>query len=120
MQLAHTMLRISNLEKSLKFYCEFLGLHEVRRKKIGNEATLVFLSDDNEGYYLELTLNHDGREYTLGNKFGHLAFYVEDLDSIITTVTKKNWWFRLSKPSASSKYIFVKDPDGYDIEILQK
>ena len=120
MQLAHTMLRISNLEKSLKFYCEFLGLHEVRRKKIGNEATLVFLSDDNEAYYLELTLNHDGREYTLGNKFGHLAFYVEDLDSIITTVKKKNWWFRLSKLSSSSKYIFVKDPDGYDIEILQK
>ena len=120
MQLAHTMLRISNLEKSLKFYCEFLGLHEVRRKKIGNEATLVFLSDDNEYYYLELTLNHDGREYTLGNKFGHLAFYVEDLDSIITIVKKQNWWFRLSKPSASSKYIFVKDPDGYDIEILQK
>ena len=120
MQLAHTMIRISNLEKSLKFYCDILGLYEVKCENIGDEATLVLLSDNKENYYLELTLNHDGREYTLGNKFGHLAFYVEDLDSIITTVKKKNWWFRLSKPSASSKYIFVKDPDGYDIEILQK
>ena len=56
----------------------------------------------------------------IDNKINRQQNYVEDLDSIITTVTKKNWWFRLSKPSASSKYIFVKDPDGYDIEILQK
>ena len=119
MHLAHTMIRVCNLEASLEFYCNFLGLHEVRRKDIGDEATLVFLSDHTENYQLELTLNRDGRDYTLGNKFGHLAFYVDDLEGIITEVKERNWWYRQSKPSASSKYIFIRDPDGYDIEILQ-
>ena len=119
MHLAHTMIRVCNLETSLEFYCNFLGLHEVRRKDIGDEATLVFLSDDAENYHLELTLNRDGRDYTLGDKFGHLAFHVDDLEAVITEVKERNWWYRQSKPTASSKYIFVHDPDGYDIEILE-
>ena len=80
MKLAHTMIRIQNLEASLKFYCDFLGLQEVRRKNLGNEATLVFLSDDAGNYHIELTLNRDGRDYTVGDQFGHLAFHVDDLD----------------------------------------
>ena len=119
MHLAHTMIRVRNLEDSLEFYCNFLGLHEVRRKDISDEATLVFLSDDAENYHLELTLNRDGRDYILGDQFGHLAFYVDDLETVITEVKERNWWYRQSKPTASSKYIFVHDPDGYDIEILQ-
>ena len=117
--LAHTMIRVRNLEDSLEFYCNFLGLHEVRRKDISDEATLVFLSDDAENYHLELTLNRDGRDYLLGDQFGHLAFHVDDLETVITEVKERNWWYRQSKPTASSKYIFVHDPDGYDIEILQ-
>ena len=70
MKLAHTMLRVRDLEKSLDFYTGFLGLKEVRRSPIGDEATLVFLADEDEHYHLELTYNHDGRDYELGDQFG--------------------------------------------------
>ncbi len=119
MKLAHTMLRVADLEVSLAFYTEFLGLREVRRRTIGDEATLVFLTDADGSYSLELTFNHDGRTYELGNQFGHVAFTVDDLDAVIADVEQRGWWYRTSKPTASSRYIFVKDPNGYDIEILQ-
>ena len=119
MKLYHTMIRVRDLARSLDFYCNFLGLHEVRRHELGDEATLVFLSDQEKHYYLELTFNKDGRDYEMGNQFGHLAFLTPDLDSVIQEVEKRGWSFRSSKPSANSRYIFVKDPDGYDIEILQ-
>jgi len=119
MQLAHTMLRVRDLEKSLNFYVNFLGLHEVRRKVLGDEATLVFLTDASGHYHLELTHNHDGRDYKLGSQFGHIALTTDDLDSFIRKVIAKDWWYRESKPSSTSRYIFVHDPDGYDIEILQ-
>ncbi len=120
MQLAHTMIRVRDLDETLAFYRDFLGLREVRRKPIGDEATLVFLTDERESYHIELTHNHDGRDYTLGDQFGHLAFYVDDLEAIVAKVEEHGWWYRRSKPEASSKYIFVKDPNGYDIEILQQ
>jgi len=120
MLLAHTMIRIRDMNKSLDFYCGFLGLKEKRRKDLGDEATLIFLSDDNENYFLELTYNKDGRQYEIGDQFGHLAFHVNNLEKVISEVKQKNWWFRKSKPSSSSKYIFIKDPDGYDIEIIEK
>ena len=62
MQLAHTMLRVRDLEASLDFYTDFLNLREVRRKVLGDEATLVFLTDASGHYHLELTHNHDGRD----------------------------------------------------------
>ena len=119
MKIAHTMIRIKDIDKSIEFYCDFLGLQETRRKELGDEATLVFLSDEDENYHIELTFNKDGRDYVIGNQFGHLAFHVSDLDKIISDVEGRNWWYRRSKPSSSSHYIFVKDPDGYDIEILE-
>jgi len=120
MKLAHTMIRVRNMNKSLEFYCGFLGLKEKRRKDLGDEATLVFLSDDSGNYFLELTYNKDGRDYTIGNQFGHLAFYVNNLEKVIFEVEQQDWWYRKSKPISSSKYIFIKDPDGYDIEIIEK
>tara|TARA_S200000501_G_scaffold378938_1_gene445170 strand:+ start:4606 stop:4977 length:372 start_codon:yes stop_codon:yes gene_type:complete len=119
MKIAHTMIRIKDIDKSIEFYCDFLGLQETRRKELGDEATLVFLSDEDENYHIELTFNKDGRDYIIGNQFGHLAFHVSDLDKIISDVESRNWWYRRSKPSSSSNYIFVKDPDGYDVEILE-
>ena len=118
MRLAHTMIRIRNLEASLEFYCGFLGLQEIRRKDLGDEATLVFLTDDSQNYQIELTFNKDGRDYTIGDQFGHLAFHVDDLDRVISDVKDCGWWFRQSKPTSSSQYIFIHDPDGYDVEIL--
>ena len=120
MKLAHTMIRVRDMDKSLEFYCGFLGLKEKRRKDLGDEATLIFLSDDRGNYFLELTYNMDGRDYTIGNQFGHLAFYVNNLEKVIFEVEQQDWWYRKSKPTSSSKYIFIKDPDGYDIEIIEK
>jgi len=119
MKLYHTMIRVRDLDAALEFYTGFLGLEEVRRSSIGDEATLVFLSDKDRNYYLELTHNHDGRDYEVGSQFGHLALLVDDLESVVSDVEERGWWFRRSNPANSSKYIFVKDPDGYDIEIMQ-
>jgi len=119
MKLYHTMIRVKDLEASIDFYTRFLGLHETRRHAIGDEATLVFLSDEEESYFLELTYNHDGRDYELGDQFGHLAFLVDDLEPIKAQVAERGWWSRESRPELSSKYIFVRDPNGYDIEILE-
>ena len=118
MRLAHTMIRVRDLDASLEFYCGFLGLQEIRRKDLGDEATLVFLTDDSQNYQIELTFNKDGRDYTIGDQFGHLAFHVDDLDRVISDVKDRGWWFRQSKLTSSSQYIFIHDPDGYDVEIL--
>ncbi len=119
MRLAHTMLRVRDLERSLEFYCGFLGLREVRRSPIGDEATLCFLEDETGGHQLELTWNHDGRDYDLGSQFGHIAFTTEDLEAVVREVEERGWWYRRSRPESRSRYIFLKDPDGYDIEILE-
>ena len=119
MRMAHTMLRVRDLEASLAFYCGFLGLREVRRGTIGDEATLVFLTDEAGHFHLELTHNHDGRDYELGTQFGHVALVTEDLEAVVAEVERQGWWYRRSKPGNRSQYIFVHDPDGYDIEILQ-
>lgn len=119
MRLAHTMIRVKDLDATLEFYESFCGLREVRRKAIGDEATLVWLEDGKSPYTLELTYNHGEKEYTLGDQFGHLAFYTEDLDAVVAEVEKRGWWYRRSRPELSSRYIFVKDPNGYDVEILE-
>ena len=120
MKLAHTMIRVKDLKATLDFYTGFMGLKETRRKEIGDEATLVFLADDAEHYYIELTVNHGRTDYTLGDQFGHLAFFAEDLEPVIEEVERRGWSYRKSRPELSSKYIFVKDPNGYDVEILER
>lgn len=119
MKLAHTMIRVRDLDRSIDFYSNFLGLREARRKDLG-DAILVFLADEDEHHFVELTFNKDGRDYDIGNQFGHLAFFAEDLDAVIERVEAEGWDYRGSRPGTGSKYIFIKDPDGYDIEILQR
>ena len=119
MRLAHTMIRVKDLDATLDFYVNFLGLNELRRKPIGDEATLVFLGDNNGEYVIELTINHGKTDYDLGDQFGHLAFFTDDLERVVQDVETRGWWYRRSRPEMTSKYIFVKDPNGYDIEILE-
>jgi lactoylglutathione lyase len=120
MRLAHTMIRVVDLQATLDFYTGFVGLREVRRKDIGREATLVFLADEDDRYRIELTVNHGRRDYTLGDQFGHLAFLTDDLDAVIADIERRGWTYRRSRPEVGSKYVFVKDPNGYDVEILQR
>ena len=119
MKLAHTMIRVRDLDRSIEFYSNFVGLRETRRKDLG-DAILVFLADEDEHHFVELTFNKDGRDYDIGNQFGHLAFFAEDLDAVVERVEAEGWNYRGSRPETGSKYIFIKDPDGYDIEILQR
>ena len=120
MKLAHTMIRVKDLDATLEFYTGFLGLTETRRRSIGDEAMLIFLEDDAGAYQIELTVNHGKHEYELWDQFGHLAFFTEDLEQVVSDVESRGWWYRRSKPDISSNYIFVKDPNGYDIEILER
>ncbi len=119
MKLAHTMIRVKDLGATLDFYTNFIGLRETRRKPIGDEATLVWLADDAGHYDIELTVNHGRSDYDLGDQFGHLAFFTEDLEAVIAEVEKRGWWYRKSRPELKTNYIFVKDPNGYDVEILE-
>jgi len=114
------MIRVKDLQETLEFYTGFIGLKETRRTEIGDEATLVFLADEDESYYIELTVNHGRTDYTLGDQFGHLAFFTDDLERVVGEVERRGWSFRRSRPELSSKYIFVKDPNGYDVEILER
>ena len=81
MRLAHTMIRVKDLEASMEFYTEFLGLRELRRRPIGDEATLVWLADAEGDYNIELTYNNHGKDdHDLGDQFGHLAFFTDDIE----------------------------------------
>jgi lactoylglutathione lyase len=110
------MIRVRDLDRSIEFYSGFLGLEETHRKDLG-EAILVFLGDGDSDYRIELTYNKDDRDYELGTQFGHLALYTDDLDGVIERVEAAGWWYR--KSPVPGRYIFIKDPDNYDIEILQ-
>ena len=120
MKLAHTMIRVRDLERTLEFYRDLIGLREVGRKEIGDEATLVFLTDEDEKYFVELTYNHDNPDYTLGDQYGHLAFGADDLDEVEVDVRRRGWQYWPSRPELKSRYLFVCDPDGYDVEIIER
>ena len=120
MRLAHTMIRVLDLEATLEFYTGLIGLRELRRREIGEEATLVFLTDEAGAYQLELTYNRDGRSYEMGDQFGHLAFTVDELGPVVSEVERRGLPYRRSRPELSSRYIFVRDPSGYEVEILER
>lgn len=120
MRLAHTMIRVKDLDDTLAFYTGLIGLRETRRKPIGDEAVLVFLTDEAGAYDIELTYNHGRADYELGDQFGHLAFFTDDLEAVVREVESRGLPYRRSRPEMSSKYIFIKDPNGYDVEILER
>ena len=116
----HTMVRVKNIEKSKEFYCDLLGLREIKRKdsKQG-KFTLVFLSAPNqEDVALELTYNWDTSEiYSEGRNFGHLAFEVSDIYEICLRLQKAG--VTINRPPRDGRMAFVRSPDNISIELLQ-
>ena len=125
MKFLHTMLRVNNLEESIKFYVDILKLKLVRKSDYPHgKFTLAFLSYDiNEEPFLELTYNWETDSYNLGNGFGHIAIGVDDLYSTCEEISKKGGKItREPGPMKGSKSLlaFVEDPNGYKIELLQR
>ena len=125
MKFLHTMLRVNNLEESIKFYVDILKLKLVLKSDYPHgKFTLAFLSYDiNEEPFLELTYNWETDNYNLGNGFGHIAIGVDDLYSTCEEITKKGGKItREPGPMKGSKSLlaFVEDPNGYKIELLQR
>ncbi|HLR21966.1 MAG TPA: VOC family protein [Tissierellaceae bacterium] len=122
-KLLHTCIRVMDLEKSLKFYNEALGLKETGRKDFPeDEFTLVFLSDESGNHEIELTYNYNPEEpYEIGNGFAHMAVSVDNLES--SRDKHKEMGYKVTDlmglPGEKPRYYFVTDPDGYDIEVIR-
>jgi lactoylglutathione lyase len=125
MRLLHTMLRVGNLEESLKFYCEVLGMKLLRKKDYpGGEFTLAFVGygDENDNAVIELTYNWGVEKYELGNAYGHIALGVDDIYATCETI--KNGGGKVVREPGPMKHgstviAFVEDPDGYKVELIQ-
>jgi lactoylglutathione lyase len=119
MKYLHTMVRVSNLEASLDFYCKKLGLKELRRhENSGGRFTLVFLAaPGDEDAQVELTYNWDPEQLTGGRNFGHLAYHV---DNIYETCQKlMDAGVTINRPPRDGHMAFVRSPDDISIELLQ-
>ena len=117
----HTMIRVKNIEESKKFYCDLLGLREIKRKDSEEgKFTLVFLAAPNqENIALELTYNWNANEiYSEGRNFGHLAFEVSDIYEICIRLKKAG--VIINRPPRDGHMAFVRSPDGISIELLQE
>ena len=120
MKYLHTMVRVTDLEASLDFYCEKLGLQETRRREDKNgRYTLVFLSaPGDEDAQIELTYNWDPESYSGGRNFGHLAYEVSDIYATCEQLMAGG--VTINRPPRDGRMAFVRSPDQISIELLQK
>jgi len=126
MRILHTMLRVVDLDRSLRFYTEVLGMKVLRRKDYPDgKFTLAFVGygDESEGAVIELTHNWETKRYELGDAFGHLAVAVADATKACEEVAAKGG--KVTRPAGPMKHgstviAFVEDPDGYKIEFIQR
>ena len=120
MRYLHTMVRVSDLEASLDFYCKKLGLQQVRR--VDHEAgrfTLVFVAPPGqEDCAIELTYNWDPEQYTGGRNFGHVAYEVDDIYALCQRL--RDAGVTINRPPRDGKMAFIRSPDNISIELLQK
>ncbi|HKL77741.1 MAG TPA: VOC family protein [Gammaproteobacteria bacterium] len=122
MRIAHTMLRVKSMDESLDFYTNKLGLELRSHKELpGAEADLAFVRDPKSGHEIELTYNHDGRDYDLGDAFGHIAFYVESVDDTFAQWRERGVSFSLEPKTMKNgtRIAFAVDPTGYKIELIE-
>ena len=126
MQYLHTMIRITDINTSLRFYCDGLGLEEVRRyDSEAGRFTLVFLAAPrdleaariNKAPLIELTYNWDPEEYTGGRNFGHLAYRVDDIYALCSRLSDLG--VTINRPPRDGYMAFVRSPDGISVELLQ-
>ncbi len=119
MKYLHTMVRVTDLDASLEFYCNQLGLRELSRKEVeAGRFTLVFLAaPGDEEAQVELTYNWDPEEYTGGRNFGHLAYRVEDIYALCQHLADSG--VTINRPPRDGHMAFVRSPDGISIELLQ-
>lgn len=127
MQYLHTMVRVTDLDASLRFYCDLLGLVEMSRREVdAGRFTLVFLAapDDKQSAeskqapMLELTYNWDPEAYSGGRNFGHLAFRVDDIYALCQHLMDNG--VVINRPPRDGHMAFVRSPDGISIELLQR
>jgi lactoylglutathione lyase len=120
MKYLHTMVRVTNLEESVDFYCDKLGLVELRRHEVPQgRYTLVFLAaPGNETAQIELTYNWDPEEYGGGRNFGHVAYEVDDIYATCQRLLDKG--VTIHRPPRDGRMAFVRSPDRISIELLQR
>ncbi len=127
MEYLHTMVRVSDIDKSLDFYCNKLGLKEIsRRDDEKGRYTLVFLAApgdeqrarENKAPMVELTYNWDPEEYGGGRNFGHLAYRVDDIYAVCRRLMDGG--VTINRPPRDGRMAFVRSPDNISIELLQK
>ena len=120
MKYLHTMVRVTDIEQSKRFWCDGLGLREVRRSE--NEKgryTLVFLSvPGDEAAEVELTFNWDPEVYAGGRNFGHLAYEVDDINALCQHLMDMG--VTINRPPREGRMAFVRSPDGISVELIQK
>ena len=119
MKYLHTMVRVTDLDRSMDFYCEALGLHEVRRVEVeAGRFTLVFLAaPGDEDAQVELTYNWDPEPYDGGRNFGHLAYGVDDIYQVCQRALDLG--YRVHRPPRDGHMAFLRSPDGISVELLQ-
>lgn len=126
MRFLHTMLRVGDLDRSINFYCDVLGMQLLRRKDYpSGEFTLAFVGygEESEHTVLELTYNWGTSSYDLGNAYGHIALGVSDIYSACDKIRALGGTIsREPGPMKHGKTViaFVEDPDGYKVELIQK
>lgn len=120
MKYLHTMVRVSDLDQSLDFYCNKLGLKEVLRKDYSSgRFTLVFVAPPGqEQCPIELTFNWDPEEYTGGRNFGHVAYEVDDVYALCQRLMDSG--VTINVPPRDGRMAFVRSPDNISVELLQK
>lgn len=120
MKYLHTMVRVTDLDASLKFYCEALGLQQIKRSDYDKgRFTLVFLAaPNNEAAQVELTYNWDAETYAGGRNFGHLAYEVDNIYAHCQRLMDHG--IIINRPPRDGRMAFVRSPDQISIELLQK
>ncbi|MBW4523939.1 MAG: lactoylglutathione lyase [Phormidium tanganyikae FI6-MK23] len=125
MRLLHTMLRVGNLDESLKFYCDLLDMKLIRKKDYpGGEFTLAFVGygAESDTAVIELTYNWGKEKYELGDAYGHIAIGVDDIYATCEAIAQKGG--KVTRQPGAMKHgstviAFVEDPDGYKVELIQ-